>query len=976
MRESNESILVSSKFLLVGDPHFRVNNLNVCRDLVAFVARVVEEEKPDTVVILGDLLHDHSVVKTQAFDVACKWVHSLSLSVRVFLLVGNHDRINNQVYLTDEHPFFALSKMDNVTVVDKPFFDEKTRSVFVPYVPTGRYHEAIEPFLEKSPVCFFSHQEFYGAKFLTGISTTGDPWPESFPMNFSGHIHLPHTLQNNIVYVGSPIQHSFGEENQEKSLVVLEFPTLEWKRIPVVGVGFIHRTLDIVLGRNDVDGLQLLAQSTANSKERVRVRLYGSTMSDLREFHERHSEYLKQAESIDYLCETRIEMSQLDDYSRRTTRFVDHFLKALPDHLKSQVLEVFPVNAESTSRSHCFPLPDFDSFRVELENVGCHKKMALSFHRGITQLSAPSGSGKSTILLGVLFALCGGKVIPSGKKKSVVRLYLGDRVVIHRSKRPDILELSYDSTIFKDEEAEHMLKDWLSDDWPAISFVFQHQLCSFFSWTAEQKLSFVERCLLDGKEASDLKEIIQQKISYFSEIEKNCQQALSVLSHDEFCLMMTSAGNFDSVNKKLEELVHEESHLMNEWKNCSDYFSILEMIHNYSIQMNEASSRLLDPKQAEKLKELSRRRHMRDKLGVISTDLVSEAVESGLSELAAHWNEYEAVEKFRKQYGYIPDNAKLAELDRMMFLEDHAKAKCPECSTSILIFINWRERKVERLEKGLTVSGSVVAPLKKKTEREEAEKIIKLRSTKPRYTVSEYQKALQFKQLGEVASDFQLTLLAGHEKSQSTLDTLREQKEKLEKKLSELPIPSATLEQINERLGVVRAEIDKLRNISRLSVFRPFLNNKLEAAENRKLWLDVKKNFESARESFVNSRLDYINAELGTMLSRLFPEGMKGYFTYGRTFSLEIEWKDITFHNGKGLSGGEMERVSLAVMLAFNAAVRPAINFLLLDKSFSSLDEWNLRKCLEVLRASFSSHIVWSTHHDDCLGDEILKICS
>ncbi|EME30671.1 uncharacterized protein Gasu_21280 [Galdieria sulphuraria] len=591
----------------------------------------------------------------------------------------------------------------------------------------------------------------------------------------------------------------------------------------------------------------------------------------------------------------------------------------------------------------------------------------------MTQLSAPSGSGKTTVLLGVLFALTGGRVIPTDKKKSIVRLFLGPDVCIIRTKRPDTLELRYYEACFKDEEAEGILRHWLSEDWSTVSFVFQHQLCAFFNFTGEQKLSFVERALFDGKEASMLRDQVRKKILELANTEEANWKMLSSLT-DEELKILPFVKDYDSMNRELDSLIAEEASLMNLWKECSERSSLCTLWNQCKEDIDKYSTELRKEEESiRSIRELVEKRKFRDRLGHANSLLLEEASDEGWQNLVLHWKEFKQVEEFRKKYGYVPSAHKLEELDELLYLDNCCKANCPRCEQPLLVFVNWRDRKLDKVEVDLDERKNV-APAKKKEERQQMELLLNHRSTKPQWTVEEYEKALQIRKLGELATEEQVEKFENHEKKRSLMNALIKQEEELREKLNFMNQNLPEMEAIEKRIQAVREQMDHLRNISRISSFRPFYYSWMDTTRVKVLWLEIKEVFETVREHFVNSRLDFLNAELNSLLSLLFSGGMTGHFVYAKNFSLELEWKGMTFSNGKGLSGGEMERVSLAVMLAFHAALRPSLHFLLFDESFSSLDGDSLRTTVEVLRSCFASHIVWSTHHPDCLSDEILKI--
>lgn len=206
------------RVLAVGDQHFKTNNIQDIDILINDVVSITRRVKPDFVVLLGDLLDRHNIVDIIPFNKAIHFIDLLSKESHVYLLIGNHDYINNQQFLTENHAFNALKKWKNVTVVDRVVCKtvKEMDFVFVPYVPPGRFEEALETTVEQQVMweyatCIFAHQEFYGVKFKMCSSTKGDKWDAEYPYVISGHIHSEQQVGTNIYYVGSSLQASFSE---------------------------------------------------------------------------------------------------------------------------------------------------------------------------------------------------------------------------------------------------------------------------------------------------------------------------------------------------------------------------------------------------------------------------------------------------------------------------------------------------------------------------------------------------------------------------------------------------------------------------------------------------------------------------------------------------------------------------------------------------------------------------------------------
>lgn len=248
------------KILAIGDPHFKVNNPRETEEMSQKIVEYAEKGNFDAIVVLGDTLDRHEAIHVKPLQRAIDMLLKLSKIAPLFLLIGNHDRPNNSNYLTNEHPFNALKPWPNTLIVDQGAIVtlKGYRLMMVPYVPPGRFDEAISEILAREFVRekeqasndttkqeketgdteksldlelqkfsgIFAHQEFQGAKMQSGRiqSKVGDYWALTRPFIVSGHIHDYDRLQENIVYTGTPIQHAF-DESDNKSVSVYTWAT-------------------------------------------------------------------------------------------------------------------------------------------------------------------------------------------------------------------------------------------------------------------------------------------------------------------------------------------------------------------------------------------------------------------------------------------------------------------------------------------------------------------------------------------------------------------------------------------------------------------------------------------------------------------------------------------------------------------------------------------------------------------------------
>jgi len=218
--------------LAIGDVHIKVNNLPEAEEMISRLTRLAKDRNPDLIVCLGDVLDRHATIHVQCLMLAERMVAELSQIAPFFLIVGNHDRPNNSDFLTDRHAFNAMKKWPNVHIIDKTFVYhyKDLKFVMVPYVPPGRFNEALETVENCLQDCaaVFAHQEIYGAKMGAIVSQCGDKWELDRPILISGHIHNRDTLQPNMIYTGSVIQHSFGD-NGNKTVSMFSFTPGKWE---------------------------------------------------------------------------------------------------------------------------------------------------------------------------------------------------------------------------------------------------------------------------------------------------------------------------------------------------------------------------------------------------------------------------------------------------------------------------------------------------------------------------------------------------------------------------------------------------------------------------------------------------------------------------------------------------------------------------------------------------------------------------
>ena len=231
----------SLKCLAIGDNHFEPSNLLDVDQFIVRIEKAARRLEPDFIVLLGDILHAHATAYMDAHVRAVRLLKTLSKYALTFLLIGNHDRRNNSDFQTDIH-FFTGIELPNLVIVDHALKykvtsrkgDAEGNFLFVPYVAPGRLYEALDTIeldevgedTWRSPSidAIFCHQEFKGVQMGPIKSEVGDFWDVSWPLVVSGHIHEYQLLQPNLLYPGTPIQHTFSEK-PDKAVTLFDFNT-------------------------------------------------------------------------------------------------------------------------------------------------------------------------------------------------------------------------------------------------------------------------------------------------------------------------------------------------------------------------------------------------------------------------------------------------------------------------------------------------------------------------------------------------------------------------------------------------------------------------------------------------------------------------------------------------------------------------------------------------------------------------------
>ena len=301
------------KFIHTADLHIgksvcEHSMLDEQRYILGEILKVVEVERPDAVLVAGDV-YDKSVPSAEAVAVLDDFLVNLSSTgTKVFVLSGNHDSAEriafggrlmerNGVYLSPVYSgsFKPVTLKDEFGEVDvwmlhfvRPatvracLASEEDRSKVVDYTTAMRAAIAQMNFTEGRRNVLIAHQFVTGAERseseenVGGLDNVDASVFEKFDYVALGHIHKPQNVFKDtaefvrVRYSGTPLKYSLSEASHKKSLTVVElnggtegYAELNVREIPLVP---LHDVREIRGTFAEVVSPEFRSQQIANGK--------------------------------------------------------------------------------------------------------------------------------------------------------------------------------------------------------------------------------------------------------------------------------------------------------------------------------------------------------------------------------------------------------------------------------------------------------------------------------------------------------------------------------------------------------------------------------------------------------------------------------------------------------------------------------------------------------------------------------------
>lgn len=303
--------------LLITDLHLKEENKETFTSIIKQTCARAIELKLNTILCAGDVFDSR---KAQTESNLTTFKESLdyldSQGITMICIPGNHDKTNyksSNSFLNafEDHPAMILLKepttllLKNAIQLDMvPFYDDEV------------YIEKLQSLKRIYPTRFLiTHIGVNGAVMNNGISVESKVASELFDEwdhVFIGHYHNASRYNEKIVYVGSSIQHNFGE-TVNKGLVLIDKDgniAIEELNFP----RYIKYEVDVTqVTLKDIEDIQ---KEKAQSGDNIRISLKGSE-KDLKAFN------IQRLKEAGVSVELKQDLVQEEDLVQRVEAFTD-----------------------------------------------------------------------------------------------------------------------------------------------------------------------------------------------------------------------------------------------------------------------------------------------------------------------------------------------------------------------------------------------------------------------------------------------------------------------------------------------------------------------------------------------------------------------------------------------------------------------------------------------------------------------------
>ena len=237
------------------------------RAILAEIGDLAVAERPDALLVAGDV-YDRPVPPQEAVTLLSDFLCRMAKEqISVFLIAGNHDSAerlsfaapllaNCGVLVASEckgrlQTHFIGTGEERVAIHLLPYFRPQVLAHDMGEANFADSEEALAALLAVSPLGEARYHVLLAHLFVTGGEVSDSESPvigtvdavstalfKDFDYVALGHLHRPQSLDDNIVYAGSPLCYSFSEAGQGKSasLITLSGGKVSTRRLPLTPI--------------------------------------------------------------------------------------------------------------------------------------------------------------------------------------------------------------------------------------------------------------------------------------------------------------------------------------------------------------------------------------------------------------------------------------------------------------------------------------------------------------------------------------------------------------------------------------------------------------------------------------------------------------------------------------------------------------------------------------------------------------------
>lgn len=231
------------KLLVISDIHIRTfKRHDEYNEQFEKFYKMAIDEKPDRIVITGDLVHQKIQMSPELIDMVQSFLLRCSNIAKTIVLIGNHDFLTNNTERLDAlSPVINTMNNPNIQYFKRSECVEDENVVWVPIslMDDNKVPETFNPKekIEGKTYIGLFHSPLSGIETDLGFSF-GDVYPlsnfDGMEICLSGDIHKHQLIQKSdplIIMVGSMIQQNFGESISNHGVVILDIETKDWRLV-------------------------------------------------------------------------------------------------------------------------------------------------------------------------------------------------------------------------------------------------------------------------------------------------------------------------------------------------------------------------------------------------------------------------------------------------------------------------------------------------------------------------------------------------------------------------------------------------------------------------------------------------------------------------------------------------------------------------------------------------------------------------